>query len=632
MSNASFRERARYAFDNSMARGTVALIGWLSAASAVFVVASTLAVWAAGLLPDGTESMSLPEYLWFALMRVLDSGAVGGDQGSWTFKLAMLWVTFGGIFLVSALIGVINSGIEARLEDLRRGRSTVIERDHTVILNWSPHVYTIVSELVIANANRAGACIVILADRDKAEMEDAIREQVGAFGTTRVVCRSGSPMELADLDRVSVQTSRAIIVLAPEGADDPDSDVIKAVLALTNGPGRREAPYHITAEIQRPDNVEVARLVGRSELEIVVTSDLIARVTVQTCRQGGLSVVHTELLDFDGDEVYFKDEPALVGRTFGDALHAYDDSTLIGLRTAEGAVLLNPPMDTVIAAGSRVIAISADDDTIRLSGTTPAIDEAAIRTSARAPAGPERTLILGWNWKGPLVVTGLDAYVAEGSSVTVLAENEDLEARIDALRPELTRQRVTVIRGETTHRRTLESLVPTDFDHIIVLCSDQLDPQRADSRVLVTLLHLRDMGEKLNHDFAIVSEMLDVRNRALAEVTNADDFIVSERLVSLMLSQVSENKELNAVFGDLFDPDGSEIYVKPASDYVEPGVEVSFHTVVEAARRRGEVAIGYRVLAAARDATAQYGVRVNPRKSARVRLGADDRVIVLADA
>ena len=38
--------------------------------------------------------------------------------------------------------------------------------------------------------------------------------------------------------------------------------------------------------------------------------------------------------------------------------------------------------------------------------------------------------------------------------------------------------------------------------------------------------------------------MLDVRNRELAEVTQADDFIVSDKLVSLMLAQVSENKDL----------------------------------------------------------------------------------------
>ena len=70
---------------------------------------------------------------------------------------------------------------------------------------------------------------------------------------------------------------------------------------------------------------------------LVLTGDLIARVTAQTCRQSGLSVAYTELLDFGGDEIYFKHEPALAGRSFGEALTAYADSAVIGLRFADGA-------------------------------------------------------------------------------------------------------------------------------------------------------------------------------------------------------------------------------------------------------------------------------------------------------
>jgi voltage-gated potassium channel Kch len=631
MSNATLRERAQYAFDNSMSRGTIALIGWLSVVTFGFLFVSTFVIWLAGWMPEGTTEMSLPQTVWYGLMRTLDSGTMGGDEGSWPFKLSMLWITLGGVFVVSTLIGVLNNGIEASVDELRKGRSRVIEQDHTVILNWSPHIFTILGELVQANANRKDACVVILAERDKVEMEDAIRDAIGDARTTRIVCRSGSPMELKDLDRVAVQSSRSIIVLAEPGSDDPDSDVIKAVLALTNGPNRREAPYHITAEIQNPDNVDAARLVGRKELEIVVAGDLISRVTVQTCRQSGLSVVHTELLDFGGDEIYFKHEPSLAGKTFGDALHAFEDSALIGLRAADGSVRINPPMSTVIQPDDKVIAISEDDDTITLSSAQPKVQDQAIRTVEKTAARPESTLILGWNWKGPRIVTGLDDYVAEGSTVTVLAEADDIEAQVEALRPQLTRQTIAATRGETTNRRTLESLALTRFDHVIVLCSDQLDPQRADSRVLVTLLHLRDIGERANHDFSIVSEMLDVRNRALAEVTKADDFIVSEKLVSLMLSQVSENKELNAVFADLFHADGSEIYVKPSAEYVKPGVSVNFATIVESARRRGEIAIGYRIAAQSHNATAKYGVTVNPKKSATLTFTEQDKVIVIAE-
>jgi hypothetical protein len=107
---------------------------------------------------------------------------------------------------------------------------------------------------------------------------------------------------------------------------------------------------------------------------------------------------------------------------------------------------------------------------------------------------------------------------------------------------------------------------------------------------------------------------------------------VSDRLISLLLTQISENKQLNAVFADLFDADGTEIYLKPAADYVTPGRPVTYATVVEAARRYGQVAIGVRIRAESGDASRSYGVHVNPRKSVPVTLTAEDRVIVLAEA
>jgi ion channel POLLUX/CASTOR len=125
--------------------------------------------------------------------------------------------------------------------------------------------------------------------------------------------------------------------------------------------------------------------------------------------------------------------------------------------------------------------------------------------------------------------------------------------------------------------------------------------------------------------------MLDDRNRELAEVTKADDFIVSDNLISLLLSQVSENKRLTDVFETLFSADGSEIYLRPAELYIRAGAQVDFYTVLEAARRRGETAIGYRVAALARSSKDHYGVRVNPRKTDRVSFADGDKIIVLAE-
>ena len=66
--------------------------------------------------------------------------------------------------------------------------------------------------------------------------------------------------------------------------------------------------------------------------------------------------------------------------------------------------------------------------------------------------------------------------------------------------------------------------------------------------------------------------------------------------------KLSENRYLKNVFADLFAAEGSEVYLKPLGDYVNGAGEVSFATLCEAALRRGEVAIGYRIAAEASEA------------------------------
>lgn len=635
MTQQKLKEILRYRFDNFMSRGTVALIGALGIISLCIILIAGILINLLGVTPEGSEKLGFWEGLWQSLMRAMDAGTLGGDSG-WGFRFLMFVVTIGGIFIISGLIGVLTSGLENRLEELRKGRSKVIEKDHTVILGWSLQAFTIISELVTANENRHKPCIVILGDKDKIEMEDEIKDKIGDTKNTRIVCRSGSPLEPSDLEMVNIDAARSIIILSPE-KENPDVDVIKTILAITNNPRRKSSPYYIVGEIQDPKNLEVAKMVGKDEAELLLVGDLISRVIAQTCRQSGLSIVYTELLDFGGDEIYFKEEPSLQGKTFGDILALYENSTVIGLKTKEHGVRLNPSMDTVLKPGDDVIAIAEDDDTLILSGKKDKKDipvkETAVRLSSPQPQSPEKTLILGWNRKLPAIIDELDGYVAPGSTTTVVAEFADGENEIKRLCPALKNMSLSYRVEDTTNRRVLDSLEMEKYNYIILLCySDRYTPREADAKTLITLLHLRDIAEKHNCDFSIVSEMMDVRDRVLAEVSQADDFIVSTNLVSLMLTQISENKHLNAVFAELFDPEGSEIYMKYIEDYVQTGEPVNFYTVLEAARRKGETAIGYRLKQFASDAEKAYGVVVNPDKSREVVFSKEDRIIVLSES
>lgn len=623
MEKVGWRERLSYRFDNWMSRGTGAIMALLAIATGLFVLLIAVVVGILGAYPDGDSDGEFWDIAWGNLMRTLDPGTMGGDTG-WGYRFLMLVVTIGGLVIVASLIGIVSGAFDNKMLELRKGRSKVIESGHTVILGWNNQLFSILAELCIANASNRRNTIVVLANRDKVEMEDEIRAKVSDTASTTIICRHGDRHSPLSLNLVSPTTARSIVVL-PDDDDDPHPDVtvIKTVLALlANDPAEDGTP--IVAELRDPSNLDAARLAGRSRARWVLAGELIDRMTIQTCLQPGLSSVCTELLDFSGDEIYFTPPASLIDRTFHEAQLCFPTSTLIGLARGE-AITLNPPKDTVIAPHDDLILIAEDDSGIEVASPGSANPQVICHAEERF-AEPERTLMLGYHSSVPGLLHDLGAYVPPGSLVSVVAD-QDIPplAAPDGLK-------VETVRADTTSRAVLENLDVGTYDHVLVLAyRDALATQAADARTLVTLLHLRDIANQAGIHLSVVSEMLDDRNRELAEVTRPDDFIVSDRLASLLLAQVSENRTRLPVFEELFTTGGNEVYVRPAALYVEPGVAVDFYTVVEAAARRGETAIGFRIAAEAHSIAAGYGVRLNPDKREYRSYTKDDSVIVLAE-
>lgn len=631
MKNISFRQRLRYRFDNLMSKGPIAMIALLAIMSLVVVVAAGVILSLFQIAPEGSEPMNFVEGAWQSLMRTLDSGTMGGDAG-WGFRIVAFIVTLGGIFIISTLIGVLSSGIEGKLDELRKGKSFVIENDHILILGWSSKIFTIISELIIANENKKNPRIVILADMDKVDMEDEIRNKVSHFKNTRIICRSGIPYDLVDLEISNPLATKSIIVLAPDSGNT-DPLVIKTILAITNNPNRRMEPYHIVAEIKDRKNLEIARMVGKDEVELILTDDIIGRIMVQTSRQSGLSIVFTELLDFNGAEIYFKHEKQLVGKTFGEAIFQYEDSAVIGLQFKNEQVKVNPPMDYILQEGDQIIAISEDDETLVISNETAYdVKEQAILSLDSKQIEPERILLLGWNKRAPIIINEMDNYVGSKSYMKVVAHFEHVQETILELAKSLKNIQLEFQCDDTTSRSVIDRLDITLFNSVQLLSyKDEMDIEEADAQTLISLLHIRSITEETGIDLKIVSEMLSLRNRELAEVTKADDFIVSDNLISLLVSQISENKYLMRVFEDLFSATGSEIYLKPISDYIQIEQQVNFYTVLESAKRKGQIAIGYRKSEWAHDSQHAYGIVLNPAKSKEIQFEKDDRIIVLAE-
>ncbi|MDX2189692.1 MAG: NAD-binding protein [Bacteroidota bacterium] len=626
-------QRVRYYFDNVVMQGTASLIAALFLIFLLTALVTAVILFILNVQDDAGVTMSFHEAYWTSLMHVIDQGTLTGDD-SWHLRLATLITTFIGIFLVSSLVSILNTGFSEKIEELKKGRSMVLEENHTVILGWSNKVYSIVNELRIANENQFRSCVVILADENIDMMKDDLKQRLGNTGKMKVIFRHGNPRDPNEIMVANLNTAKSIIIMQP---DDSKSDayVIKTIMAIVNNAQRKEGKYNIIAEIKDEVNREIAKIVGKDEVTVVVSNDIISKITVQTSRQAGLSVIYGDLIDFDGVEMYILPVKNLAGHTFQEALFAFEDVIALGIRKEDGQIILSPPLKTVFGINDKLIVIAEDDNELEfkpkhIEYQAGDIDKSLIRKKNRSQ-GLQKTLILGWNRNLSIIVRELDNYVENGSEVLIVAEGDNLEEQVLDLDAKTPNQRVKYKKGDINDKAMLNKLDLAYYDYIIILSySDTYGTQEADAITLITLMYIRDIGEKMGKSFNIVSEMLDIKNRDLADASKADDFIISDQIISLVLAQLSENNELSAIFEDLFDADGLEIYLKPASNYVKLGEPIDFYHIVDMASRKKETALGYR-LKRTMTVGPRYGVVLNPMKSEKVSYEEGDLIIVLAE-
>ena len=616
------KNKFSYWFDNRMAEGTVALIKLLAIITVAAVVILGLVIAALGASGVGGG-------IWISLTHMMDAGTIAGDEGaSLGYILGMLVITFIGIFVTSTLTGIICNSIDEKVADLRRGKSVVVEDNHVVVLGTAGGLYTIVSELIEANSNHAHEAVVIMDDKDdKDVMDENIRQRFPDTKTTRVICRCGNITDVADLAVCSFDTCRSVIINA-----DDDFTTIKSILAVTRllkQYGNDKA--YIAAVIRNEENLEAAEVAGEGRAEVLSFQNMMSRIIAHTGRSAGLSQIYTELFDCDGSEFYIEEHPDAVGKTLGELNRYFPVSTVIGFVTKDGEILINPAPERKAAAGDRLIIFAEDDGVSRMDAAPASVREDDIRREYVKEAA-QRTdmLIIGYSDKLPEVLTEEDNYVAADSQMTVALPSEQMAHKAELENMQLQNIQLKIVECDIYSRSGLESLLPGE-DTVLVLAEsgeslDDAEIERRDAKILMILLQLRYLAKTKGYRFTVTSEMLRVENQELARVAEVNDFVISSNITSLILTQISQIRELRAIFNELLREEGSEIYVRPAGNYVKTGCETDIYTAVEAAARQREVLIGYRT----QDENGGIRIVTNPPKAQKITFSERDAFIVIA--
>jgi len=352
----------------------------------------------------------------------------------------------------------------------------------------------------------------------------------------------------------------------------------------------------------------------------------------------------------------------LEGKRFADACFMFADAVCIGIKLGypkeDGAyIILNPPGTDIIEAGDSLLFLADDDDTY-CPGELKLTNCGAPPDFEPPPRPSTKTLLVGWRRDIQDMMFELDKWVEPGSTLVMLSDQpseEDRRAELeDAMCvPALDIKNCEVIfeQKNPIFRRELEKLaVPIhEFDAILVLTESRpgCEGLSSDSRSMITMLLIRDMqrqavrennavtfGRKIPSDQAVViSEILDPRTAELIKLAKCDDHIVSNELISMALGQVSENADIGPLLDDLFSVEGNELHIKDVRLFAYEGETLSFWEIMNRARQRCEVAIGYQRYADVIDPNAQEkGLILNPAdKSQRITWSNKDKIIVLSE-
>ena len=347
------------------------------------------------------------------------------------------------------------------------------------------------------------------------------------------------------------------------------------------------------------------------------------------------------MVGFDGNEFYFyqPDEGWGGPLTFGDSINRFKSSTPMGIHTGEGKIMLNPPADTKVTEEDELIVFAEDDSTIfyyEESVQNPQVSELPqVDTSLRT----QRVALLNWTPKAAIIVEKLCTYVPAGSEIIAYnpAKTEEMESFLVKLQDNYPDLNLAMKQVDLNDLNALNELEPQNLDSLLILSPGGNTIEEMDAYVISLLIRIRQILRKSTSDKwpKLITEVMDSENIDIILNSGVEDFMVSNQFVSQIMAQVSEEPLALDVYDDLFQAEGSELYIKPANYYFSfdgrESITVPYGECTQAALLRQEVCLGVQLHAHQGDRDKFFGVALIPDKGEEFTLTPQDGLITLAE-
>lgn len=593
-------ERIRYWFDSNFERGMKRRVLMLLGATVVLILLTTGLSFLLGGEDSGIDAF------WNKMVTVINAWMPeSGDGDEFPSIIATAIAAIGGLLITSILIGIISTGLEEKIDEIRNGNSRVIERDHIVILGFTPGEYKMLGQVILA-CEQKGKHIIVASDMERDEMDRLFAENLEIPKNIRIITRNADITDPNSISCCAIEEAQTVIINSFD-----DAAVIKSLLAVSKIINKADRRITVVADIEREENA-VPTDVLNSGITLLNTGNVIARLIAHSCTQPGLSGIFTDIFNFEGSEFYLNADTALSGRTFSDLFEDLDGAVPVGYER-KGRLTVCPKGNEVLQAGDRFLYFAEKRGGYSLM-------ESSEKSKTVNPVKKH------FGFKGAVLIIGLNNVFE-----TVLSEMPEDVHRVSFL-PQSEEESMRVSEYAASAGAVVDILPVSDVsmdtlsgllfgvEHVVLLNNDELEKEEADLEIIKTVLNLRSLREHRGLSFNITAEMKSEHNRELIVGSDAADFIVASDMSSMIMAQVALNPDMKDFLHEITSNEGTDIVMLPAESFGFNGVS---HTVAELraiAGSSGAVMMGY---------VTGIETHINPPLTETVTLKDSDGVIVI---
>lgn len=463
--------------------------------------------------------------------------------------IAIEMVLFSG-----SIVATLTTAVKSFIDEKSKASGAIMVENHFVILNWNSKVPEMVYNLLLKDYK---SNIVILSGKSKEYIEGEINAVISSNNDKKkrkikLIVKEGNPLLHHNLIDISIEKAANICIMAREDLNDMtednilDSDLLslKTVLALGNFNISKEC--NIVVEVEenhvRKQIEELSQTIDSLKTKTIIPVSFtrkIGQIIAQTLVNPTMSAIYLDLLSYEGCEFYSTDydgdlESYLADRCSSIPIKKYD----------------------------KMFVLSDDEDELKKTRSVGLVsikplEMANIKTDKKCTF-----FVIGENKKSEFILESLGRQVGNNANVSLNAyPKNDVAAMIADIK---------VTEGD---RR------------VLILSDDSVPEESYDANVFVSLIALSSAFPN-RENLSFITELLDSRNLQSVKDFNIRNAIISNKMMSLLITNIALNRDSIQFFENLImldDQDGGDCFdIHTANAGELLGGSVSFESRAQA--------------------------------------------------